>query len=59
MPIIYHDICLVHKLLYSLDNSDFVEYIETILIKKNNRIGIKMLASTLYLEMFFKISLPY
>ena len=32
---------------------------QVIVIRKNNKIGIKILASTLYLDIFFKLSLPY
>ena len=43
---------------YSLDNNSLVEYIDTILIIKNNIIGINILDSTLYLDIFLILSHP-
>ena len=54
----YHNICLIHKFPSSIDNNSLVEYIDIILIIKNNIIGIRMLDSTLNLEMFLILSRP-
>lgn len=59
IPIKYHIVCFNHKLLNSDDNSFWDEYIEMILIINNKNIGIRILSSTLYLDIFFKLSLPY
>ena len=58
IPTMYQAICLIHKLLYSIGNNLFVEYMETILIINNKSIGIRILNSTLYLDIFFKLSHP-
>ena len=58
MPRLYHTICLIHRFWYSIDNRSFVEYIEIILIIKNNIIGIMILDSTLNLEIFLILSHP-
>ena len=39
-------------------NPNLVEYIEIILIINNKKIGIRILNSTLYLDIFFKLSHP-
>ena len=59
MPITYHIICFNHKFWYSIDNKSLVEYIDIILIIKNNMIGIKILYSTLNFDMFLILSHPY
>ena len=54
----YHNICFIHKNSNSLDNNDFVEYIDIMLMIHNNIIGIRILDSILNLDMFLIISLP-
>ena len=58
IPNEYHIICFIHKFSYSIDNRSFVEYMDTTLIIKNNIIGIKILDSTLNLDMFLILSHP-
>ena len=59
IPILYHTVCLIHRFWYSIDNSSLVEYIDIILIIKNNMIGIIILDSTLNLDIFLILSRPY
>ena len=55
---IYHIICFIHRFWYSIDSNSFVEYIEIMLIMKNNIIGIKILDSTLNFDIFLILSHP-
>ena len=58
IPILYHTVCLIHRFWSSIGNNSLVEYIDIILIIKNNIMGIKILDSTLNFDMFLILSHP-
>lgn len=57
-PITYHIICFNQRFWNSIPNRFLVEYIDIILIIKNNIIGIKILDSTLNFDIFLIVSHP-
>ena len=53
MPIVYQTICFNHKLLYSLPKKGLVAIIDITLITKNSKMGIRIVLSTLNLDICF------